>query len=80
MIPTSGRPASSSSSSASGIVVTRVSCVALRGVDRLEPEPDARIVGRRGDAPEAVDHEPASLGLVAAAGRRRSGRATQSGS
>jgi hypothetical protein len=42
--------------------------VALRGVDGLEPEPNARVVRRRGEPAQAVDDHAARLRLVAAAG------------
>ena len=71
MIPTSGRPASSSSSQRLGNRRDQRQLVALRGVDRLEAEPDAGVVGRCGEPAQAVDDEPARLRLVAAAGRRR---------
>ena len=74
MIPTSGSPASSRSSSASGIDVTSVSAVALGGVDRLEPEPDARLVGRRGDPLQAVDRRGAGPPHRSRSPAARSGR------
>ncbi len=43
--------------------------VALGGMDRLETEPNARVVGGGGDPAQAVDHELPRLVLVPVAGR-----------
>ena len=71
MIPTCGRPASSSSSSVSGIVVTSVSASRCEAWIGSSPSRTPALVGRRGEPAQPVDDEAARLGLVTV---RRPGR------